>query len=292
MGTYTHKNHIGSLSHLKLYNYLCMYYYFVMNHFTRLSIELANRQDYVDQLFQVYPLSPDHMRSISPELWDEILQGYNGNDNVALFKSLLKLDLFPIKDSYVPFFRHNKSAILRNPQTINRICGRVRELGLDRLYERITEPKETNRQIGPMFRRWIESGALGVLPCDEDEFCSSDVDAVLRGPDARLKDFAVEHLGFKRADDKGLDFIGRFNNVYVVGEAKFLTDEGGHQNGQFLDAMTTLKAPVNDNVVKVAILDGVLYKPGKKKMYTAITTQDVNVMSALLLKDFLYNLHE
>ncbi|MBR3883844.1 MAG: hypothetical protein IKJ31_03695 [Bacteroidaceae bacterium] len=34
----------------------------------------------------------------------------------------------------------------RNPQTINRICGRVRELGLDKIYEKCTEPKETNRQ--------------------------------------------------------------------------------------------------------------------------------------------------
>lgn len=211
---------------------------------------------------------------------------------MALFRSLLKLDLFPIKDSYVPFFRHNQSAIDRNPRTVDRICARVRELSLDRLYEKITEPKETNWQIGSMFRRWLESGALGVIPCDEQTFLGSDRNAILRGSDDRLKKFAEEHLGFRRADNKGIDFIGRFNNVYVIGEAKFLTDEGGHQNGQFLDAMTTLRTPVPDNVITIAVLDGVLYIPGNKKMFTAITTQDVNVMSALLLRDFLYSLHE
>lgn len=261
-----------------------------MNYFTNLSIELAQNRNYLDQLFRVYPLAPDSIRTISNELWKEIENSYNNNDNLALFRTLLKLKLFPIKDSYVPYFRKDTSAIIRNPQTINRICGRVRELGLDRLYEKVTEPKETNRQMGPLFRRWLEQGELGIIPCDADQFLSNTDNAILKGSDSFLKDFASAHLGFSRDDDKGLDFIGRFNNTYVIGEAKFITDEGGHQNDQFLDAITTLKTKTLDNVKTVAILDGVLYIPGKKKMYTAITAQDVNVMSALILRDYLYSL--
>lgn len=37
-------------------------------------------------------------------------------------------------------------------------------------------------------------------------------------------------------------------------------------------------------------MDGVLYIPGKKKMYNAITSENINVMSALLLRNFLYSL--
>lgn len=260
-----------------------------MNRFTELSIELANRYDYLDQLFRVYPLAPDSIRNIPEDIWHEIERSYNSKDNDSLFRSLLKLKLFPIKDSYVSFFRKDPSAIIRNPNTINRICGRVRELGLTKIYERISEPKETNRQIGPLFKRWVESGVLGVFPTDIDTFRNLNKNAILKGSDALLKEYASEHLGFKR-EDKGLDFIGRFNNKYIIGEAKFLTDEGGHQNDQFLDAMTTLNVNTRRDVRTIAILDGTLYIKSNRKIYNIISNQDINVMSALVLREYLNSL--
>ena len=82
-----------------------------------------------------------------------------------------------------------------------------------------------------------------------------------------------------------------FNGKYIIGEAKFISDEGGHQNAQFLDAMTTIEhQPKQRNIECIAILDGVLYIPGDKKMYKTITESDMPVMSSLLLRDFLYSL--
>ncbi len=83
-----------------------------------------------------------------------------------------------------------------------------------------------------------------------------------------MKAFAATHLGYRR--DKGLDFIGRFNGKYVIGEAKFLTDFGGHQNAQFADAMATLTDETS-TAIKIAILDGVLYIPGNNKMFKDVT---------------------
>lgn len=259
-----------------------------MNYFTEQSINLANQRNYLDQLFAVYPLSPDSIRDIDQNIWIRVERSFQQNNNTELFKALLDLKLFPIKDGYVPYFRKDRNAIERNPQTVNRICGRIRELGLDRLYEKCSEPKETNRQMGPLFRRWVNTGTLGVLPVQEEIFTQTDNNAILAGSDAQLKDFAKNNLGYKR--NKGIDFIARFNNKYVIGEAKFISDEGGHQNAQFLDAITTLATPTAENVVNIAILDGVLYIPGHKKMYTEISTHDIPVMSALLLRDFLYAL--
>ena len=259
-----------------------------MNYFTQQSIELANQRDYLDQLFKVYPLAPDSMRTIDERTWNNIESLFNGNDNMGLFKALLDLDLFPIKDGYVPFFKRDKSAIDRNPKTVNRICGRIRELGIEKLYERCTQPKETNRQMGPLFRRWINSGTLGIQPTTLSEFTSTSSDAILDGSDSQLQNFASKRLGYDR--DKGIDFLGRFNGVYVIGEAKFISDEGGHQNDQFFDAMMTLDSVVNEGVRKIAILDGVLYIKSKKKMYTHITSCDKPIMSALLLRDYLYSL--
>ena len=102
-------------------------------------------------------------------------------------------------------------------------------------------------------------------------------------------DFAYSELNYKHP--KGLDFIGRFNGKYVIGEAKFLTDFGGHQNAQFNDAISTVQAK-NVKAVKVAILDGVLFIKGKNKMYKDITTKykDLNIMSSLVLREFLYQI--
>lgn len=259
-----------------------------MNYFTWTSIELANQRNYLDQLFTVYPLCPDSVRVLDERLWGRIEKNFNQNNNVELFQALLDLDLFPIKDGYVPYFRRDKTAIARNPHTVNRICGRVRELGLDSLYEKCSQPKETNRQMGPLFKRWLEKGTLGLTPVDLNEFMQGADNAILRGSDAQMQNFARQYLGYTR--DKGIDFLGRFGGKYVIGEAKFISDEGGHQNDQFLDAMTTIQEQNSEYVKYIAILDGVLYIPGKKKMYTAITTNDVPVMSALVLRDYLYSL--
>ncbi len=89
---------------------------------------------------------------------------------------------------------------------------------------------------------------------------------------------------------KGLDFVARFNGKYVIGEAKFLTDFGEHQNAQFNDAISTVKTDVN--AVTIAILDEVLYIKGRNKMYRSITEKpdDYNTMSSLVLREFLYQL--
>lgn len=125
-----------------------------MNHWTKLSIEYANQRSYLDDLFQVYPTIPEGIREIDAELWKNVEKAFRKKDNIALLNSLLELELFPIKDSYVAYLKRDNNALERNPATVARLCGRLYEMGLDRIYERSSEPKETNRQIGPLFRRY------------------------------------------------------------------------------------------------------------------------------------------
>ena len=77
----------------------------------------------------------------------------------------------------------------------------------------------------------------------------------------------------------------------MIGEAKFLTDFGGHQNAQFADAMATLTDETS-SAIKIAILDGVLYIPGNNKMFKDVTKTygHLNIMSGLVLREFLYQL--
>lgn len=258
-----------------------------MNHWTKLSIEYANQRSYLDDLFQIYPTIPEGIRDIDRGLWKLVEKAFAKKDNVALLENILKLNLFPIKDSYVAYLKRDKEALKRNPATANRLCGRLYEMGLDEIFSRSSEPKETNRQIGPLFKRWILKKSLGVKPLEIEEFLKAKENTVLNASDAEMQAFARKHLNYKH--NKGLDFIGRFNGKYVIGEAKFLTDFGGHQNAQFNDAIATIKAK-NVQAIKVAILDGVLYIKGKNKMYKNITgkLKNKNIMSALVLREFLY----
>ena len=140
-----------------------------MNYWTGVSIEFANQRNYLDELFKVYPTVPEGIRDINQQKWQQVEAYFNSKDNIELVKSLLSFELFPIKDSYVAYLKRDSSAILRNPATINRLAGRIYELGLDKLYEKCSEPKETNRQIGPLFKRWLLQGTLGlpILPLAE-----------------------------------------------------------------------------------------------------------------------------
>ena len=237
----------------------------------------------------MYPTIPEGIREIDNDIWKEVEIHFKNKDNVSLVKALLKLDLFPIKDSYIAYLKRDKTSIERNPKTINRISGRLYEMGLDKIFERCSEPKETNRQIGPMFRDWLNRKSLGIQPVSLEEFTSNNNDAILDAGDKGLMDFAKENLNYHH--DKGLDFVARFNGKYVIGEAKFLTDFGGHQNAQFNDAISTIETK-NVKAVKIAILDGVLYIKGRNKMYKSITGKykNYNIMSALVLREFLYQL--
>lgn len=260
-----------------------------MNRWTQLSIDYASQRSYLDDLFQVYPTIPEGIRELNGELWKDVEKAFEKRDNVTLLKNLLKLDLFPIKDSYVAYLKRDKAALERNPATADRLCGRLYEMGLNEIYSRSSEPKETNRQIGPLFRRWLRKKSLGVEPVKLEEFLKAKSNAVLDASDAEMMAFAREHLNYKH--NKGLDFIGRFNGEYVIGEAKFLTDFGGHQNAQFNDAIATMKAR-GVRAITVAILDGVLYIKGKNKMYKDITgrLKNENIMSALVFREFLYQI--
>jgi hypothetical protein len=260
-----------------------------MNRWTELSIEYANQRSYLDDLFQVYPTIPEGIRDIDQNVWEKVESAFSEKNNSELLKQLFKLDLFPLKDSYVAFLKKDKAALDRNPKTVNRLCGRLYEMGLNKIFEKCSEAKETNRQIGPMFGNWLNNKSLGIEPVSLKDFLSTKDDAVLKATDEEKKIFAKEHLNYNR--DKGLDFVGRFNGKFIIGEAKFLSDFGGSQNSDFEDAIATLEAK-EANAVKIAILDGVLYLKGRSKMHKFISNQykDYKIMSALVLREFLYQI--
>lgn len=262
-----------------------------MNIWTQKSIELANQRNYLDLLYQVYPISPNLKREIGEDDFN-LIQKYHNDRNPEILSILLRQEIFPIKDSYVAYLKHDNSAILRNPNTINRLLGLIYQMSFDKIIDNITAPKETNRQIGPMFKSWVNNFLAYPKTNNVDEFLSYQNGTIIfNSSDENMKNLAITYFGYNRPD-KGLDFIAKNGNNIYLSEAKFLTDFGGHQNGQFTDAITTMQTPLlpNDFVVKtIAILDGVLYIPNNGKMYRVLSSfaDDEVVISAILLNDFL-----
>ena len=264
-----------------------------MNIWTQKSIELASQGNYLDMLYRVYPMSINLRRELDINTIDNLTDAFNNRDSQSLLSILLKQEIFPIKDSYVAYLKRDRSAIDRNPATTERLTGILYEMGLDDILDKSTAPKETNRQIGPLFKRWINDGSLGVKVTDSpSEFMDYDGNIVFNGTDAAMMNLAKEKFGY--VHEKGLDFMAKFNNKYIIGEAKFLSDFGGHQNAQFNDAISTMKADLNTeyDVKTIAILDGVLYIKGDNKMYRSITNNFSDsevIVSAVLLRDFLFS---
>lgn len=260
-----------------------------MNKYLKHSLEYAAQKSYLDDLFRVYPSLPGGLRDIDEAAWNRAEVALSSSDNAALVRAFLAFDKFPFNDPYIAFLRSVPSALDNNPATADRLAGRLRELGANKLYELCSSPKEANRKLGPAFHDWLAKGELGLKPVSPREFLANKKNAILSGTDRELAAFAREHLNYRR--NKGLDFVARFRRRYVIGEAKFLTASGGHQTTQFNDALATLREP-DVNAVKVAILDGVVYAPGRGRMYTSATGEfaEANIMSALVLREFLYEL--
>lgn len=266
-----------------------------MNIWTEKSIALANQRNYLDLLYKIYPMSINLRRELAEATVQKITINFNNRDNINLLKVLLEQEIFPIKDSYVAYLKRDKTAINRNPFTVNRLSGMLYEMGLEEIFDKTTVPKETNRQIGPLFKKWIDQETLGCkVTKDKNEFLNYNGNIIFNGTDEQMKNLAKEFLGYDR--NKGLDFLCKFNNTIVLAEAKFISDFGGHQNAQFEDAISTMKSNVynqNYKVKAISILDGVLYIQGNSKMYKYITekfSDDEVIISAVLLRDFLYTL--
>ena len=261
-----------------------------MTKYLEYSLEYASQRSYLDDLYHIYPTIPNGLREINKSVWGEVERAFTARDDLMLVKNLLKLDLFPFKDSYVGYLRTDESALERNPRTVSRLASVIYDMGITEAYKNATTPKENNRQMGPCFKQWIAKGSLGLPLKPYSSFVWGKDDALLQASDAQMMDFAKRKLNYTR--NKGLDFVARIRGKYVIGEAKFLTCEGGHQNAQFDDAISTLMTP-NVNAIQIAILDGILYVPNGSKMYRRLMTDfsEKNIMSALVLREFLYEIY-
>ncbi|TCP16482.1 Tsp45I type II restriction enzyme [Nicoletella semolina] len=98
-------------------------------------------------------MSVNLRREINHSTQENIKNYLQSGDKTNLILTLLEQEMFPIKDSYIAYLKRDRAAIDRNPKTIDRIFGILVDMGFDEIIDKATVPKETNRQIGPLFKR-------------------------------------------------------------------------------------------------------------------------------------------
>lgn len=255
-----------------------------MNKWIKRSAILANGNGYLDKLQSVYPVTLAEEREMPAEIIEELRGIFEARDDEKLVRRLLAFEKFPLKDPYVAFLRRKKGAFIKkNPETVSRIAEQLYSLGFNGMLNGIKEPKEFNRQIGTLFKRWLPNMGFPLLVAHEFEYHKGV--CLLSGSDNTLKNYAQTKLDYNI--EKGIDMLAKAGNAYFfLGEAKFLTDYGGHQIAQFEDALRTASFE-KDNCIGMAILDGVVWIKGRNKMFEKICNSKHIILSALLLKDFL-----
>jgi len=252
------------------------------------SFDLVGQGGYLDKLAAIYPVAPPMARPLSDSQRNIVQAALVQSDDERLLKALLDLKghPFPFNDSYVSFVRKERSMIPDNPQTVRRICKRLRRMGATKVLKALEKPAEANRQMGSHFRRWLRKTYPSVQ--SEAAFKVSKRALVfLDVSESRLRAFANTELG--AGLEKLPDFVCKVKTRYVIGEAKFMGTEGGHQNTSFKDAMELVNKSLQ-RAVTLAVLDGIMWIPDSGQMSKRLANCGGNALTALLLDDFLRSL--
>jgi len=288
---------------------------------------------YLDRIFEVYPVHPEkreipdlkmHERIIAKLLKAARKSGTKvDNSKIALISYLIfNFEKFPVDYPYVSFLRRLKSYgryelvvqyLKKNPTVTSKIFELVDSLDFEGIIAGITEPKKANRLFG-VSKSNIITFLYNALKDDHkdnqnitielvdtsDELLNKKYPGVyiLKGSDKSLLEFAKTQLGYHRENEKGLDLVLKIVTlskkvVYLIGEAKFFTDSGGHQGRQRDDAFLLLNSEFtpkdpDSKVIPVAILDGAIWIENKQKGHLQVRDLPPNkvALSFLVLKDF------
>lgn len=184
------------------------------------SIKLATSNGYLDNLLNVYPLTPNKERELPKDAEEQIKKLVAEKDKSKLIVYLLGFEKFPIATSYTSSLREDYSLIEKNPKTIAEMHKMLLDIGIDKIIKGAKEPKIVSKQAGAMFLRWLSNQYQIVSLTDFEK--SSKGNVILAGSDKTRKAYANSKLNAE-LDEKGIDLLLKKDNKFVMGQAKFIT---------------------------------------------------------------------
>lgn len=255
-----------------------------MNQWSSHTLNLVTSQNYLDRLQKIYP-HEEGERNVDETTLNGIKKAFENEDDINLLNKLLDLEKFPYKDSYVGFLRKDRTAIARNPKTMERISNRLYRMGIENVIEGVTQPKEANTRRGNQFTDWVKK-KFELVKIKQFQASSKGI-VILDATELEARNFCNTEMGI--GISKRPDLVAKSGKHYVVGEAKFLSSTGGNQGRAFDDGMA-LADKSTGRAHKVFILDGIHWIERGSEQYKRIEYGTAAVFSALLLKEFLENI--
>lgn len=259
-----------------------------MNKWTEKSFKVAKEKGYLDNITDIYPINntgeEDRVNKNQIIEIEKLIKSHKPKELILL---LLKLDRFPFDEPYIGFVRHFKEALDHNPKTLKRIFDRLKQIGVKEIVKGINRPKSSSRKFGNYFSAWFSKQHKIVNV--ETLLKSNKGIYILEGGDKALAIFAKKYLKYDRK--KGLDFVIKVNNTYIIGEAKFVSHSGGTQDKSVREVIHMVKGKKLPNVILVGVVDGVPWVASStlsKSLHKLKENQ--HIMSALCFNEFLQNI--
>ena len=251
------------------------------------SLEYVYEEGYLEKLLDIYPINKNSFRQVSEDQIENIKRNFDKRDPIGLVRSCLDLEKFPINDPYITMLR-NEDIFNKNLEVVKIIGNILLEMSFDDLNALIKAPKSGSRQFGNSFKSWLKNKYKNDFLSVNDfkDYGGKELN-FLYGSDTTLKQYISKNFSINT--EKGLDLVFKKNGKTYVGEAKFITDSGGTQTNQLNIALDIAKKD-SENIGSIAIIDGI---PWINNSYLSIIKKEAvnkNVLTALLLSEYLSNL--
>lgn len=257
------------------------------------SIKLFNETSYLDDIAKVYPFSASMPYRLDSETSRKIRMAHSSRDTDLLFDLLMSESKFPYEDPLWYMLKNVKSCYNKNPSQKSRLANSLYAMTDSEVIIRLESAPKINTQIGPMFGNWLKNNfnSLSPLQFELSEKGLHILDATEQVAMSFVKDKLGQNL------KKRPDLVAKNNNIYIIGEAKWIGQPGGNQEKQVQEVINFCKDQ-RHSVRRVGIIDGfpwALYNTkdtvfeNKESVYVQESVHDL--LSALLLKEYLLSIH-
>lgn len=249
---------------------------------------LAYSDGYLDKILEIYPIRSNPNREIQFEDETQIRQAYYEEDHTKLISLLNRVVKdnklkFPIECSYAKCLRDEPLWFENNPDVIQTIGNLLMSIDINKLIKNCIVPIKSSRQLGNAFNEWFYK-----------KFSKNSSIQILGDSREERKRSAEEIIGYN-GNEKNIDIFVKINDIYIIGETKFITSSGGNQGKSFKEALKiSERFSRQAGVIPISVIDGYCWRRSGEKMYRSIETSDDSqiIISALLLEELFFKISE
>ncbi|MCP5064318.1 MAG: hypothetical protein GY936_17905 [Ignavibacteriae bacterium] len=260
-----------------------------LNEWVLKSLLLFEHTPYLDNILDVYPLQTARPERLEKNLRRKIISAHQGRKIKELIKIFQNEVKFPYDEPLWYLIKNIQGCLQNNPLQIQRIADSLFAMTAEETVIRLESAPKLNTQMGPMFTIWLRNN-FDLLEIDEFRNSSEGI-FILNSSEEIGKSFINDELN--QDLEKRPDLVAKVNDIYIVGEAKWIGSPGGNQNKQVVEVINLCRNQ-RGNVIRIGIIDGFPWSIRKSdgsiindKTCVQVQESEYDIISALLLNDYL-----